>query len=347
MTTTRFETRQPSIAVMVLGVLFLCIACSKTTQEIANTGVEGDSEQSDTGATFESDSDVDADTDSDTDADGDSDTDADGDADGDTDADGDSDTDADGDSDGDSDGDTDGDSDGDSEADQDTVSAAGNDTHTEQSQDERETDTLYDSQTQPASDPGESAVVPTEPADSESDGTATVADSETRTEPAGSRVPLNHRPVAEMCDSERNVPEPAPSEGAPCAAHADCQEGDNGRCMVVGDWVEYLDCTYDECYEDNDCGDGEVCLCGGDSGNRCLAKGNCRTDADCGQDGYCSPTRSAPHDFNYSSFYCHTPEDECVDEADCPPSDNGDIWDCSYNQVSGSWSCDVTPCCIG
>ncbi|HKU40744.1 MAG TPA: hypothetical protein VJR89_21435, partial [Polyangiales bacterium] len=51
--------------------------------------------------------------------------------------------------------------------------------------------------------------------------------------------------------------------------------------------------------------------------NRCLA-GNCRVDADCGQSGYCSPSFGSCGSLDgVVAYYCHTCQDECIDDEDC------------------------------
>ncbi|HEY2902752.1 MAG TPA: hypothetical protein VGL59_19380, partial [Polyangia bacterium] len=68
-------------------------------------------------------------------------------------------------------------------------------------------------------------------------------------------------------------------------------------------------------------------------------------DADCGGNGYCSPTV----DFGCGQFigvvgyYCHTGEDTCTNDADCTNSGGGD---CRYNPAVGNWSC-VKSVCAG
>jgi hypothetical protein len=159
------------------------------------------------------------------------------------------------------------------------------------------------------------------------------------------RTPEKHRPSATACDKVRPGDDPmVPDAGSwPCRAHADCIEGQNGRCSAIGrgGWA----CTYDECFADADCGGpGGVCACDGSSSradnNVCLS-GNCRTDADCGAAGFCSPTFGSCG--NYSgvvSYYCHTPQDECVDDADC----GGPAGYCAYVPAAGHWKCSNAHC---
>ena len=202
------------------------------------------------------------------------------------------------------------------------------------------------------SDPADSALPPTEGTDlpetpekaNETGATAFVAPA-SDTEGAVSRIPEAHRAKSEICDSVREVPEPTyQHEYNECTAHADCKEGENGRCEIGNWWDDYLKCTYDLCFKDGDCEAGKICQCGGDAANRCYAEGNCRTDADCGRNGYCSPTLgSCGHYSGPVGYYCHTPDDECVNDADCADQFEYGGY-CAYNKVSGHWSCSDAEC---
>ena len=77
---------------------------------------------------------------------------------------------------------------------------------------------------------------------------------------------------------------------------------------------------------------------------RSASAGNCRTDSDCGQDGYCSPTPAlgcGPQ--SWSAYYCHTLGDQCVDDADC---DQGNAY-CAYDTGSSRWVCSTGLCIDG
>lgn len=162
-------------------------------------------------------------------------------------------------------------------------------------------------------------------------------------EPQG-RIPLKHRPVAEACDQSR-APGVTPDEGGQysCWEDSDCQEGHNGRCIGNGHDGWY--CTYDRCFADDGCDEG-VCQCGGgfrSDHNVCLG-GNCRINADCGPGGYCSPSFGDCGDyFGVEAYYCHTAEDECIDDEDCG---DGDGWGsyCAFNPGRGLWSCSDSQC---
>jgi hypothetical protein len=157
------------------------------------------------------------------------------------------------------------------------------------------------------------------------------------------RTPQKHRPSATACDNARPMDDPMVPDGGPCRDHVDCTEGQNGRCSLIGrgGWS----CTYDECFTDADCGaPGGVCACDGSSSNAdnnvCLS-GNCKTDADCGAAGFCSPTFGSCGGYSgVVSYYCHTPQDECVDDADC----GGPAGYCAYVPAAGHWKCSNAHC---
>lgn len=165
---------------------------------------------------------------------------------------------------------------------------------------------------------------------------------------AGVREPEHHRPVATPCDDQRSdrLPDiPDPNPGPPyvqCTTHEECAEGDNGRC--VGNSHDGYYCTYDQCFTDGDCAAGLVCQCGGgfrSDHNVCFRSGNCRIDADCGPGGFCSPTYGSCGDYSsFVAYYCHTPQDECLDDSDC-----GDYPSyCAYDEVAGRWTCQDSHC---
>lgn len=163
------------------------------------------------------------------------------------------------------------------------------------------------------------------------------------------RVPVAHRASAAACPSERPPAScdpggsPAPNE---CRADSDCTMGTNGRC--TGNPHDGCNCTYDRCTADSDCTAGGPCACrvssrGGSGSNVCMP-GNCRTDGDCGPCGFCSPTLGACGDYTgVQGFYCHTPEDECTDDADCETVLDGGFLGqrpyCRYDPMRAHWRC--------
>ena len=160
------------------------------------------------------------------------------------------------------------------------------------------------------------------------------------------RTPNKHRSDADRCDNERSTDVPLPSEETPddfveCRSHEECQDGANGRC--TGNDRNGWRCDYDRCFEDSECG-GFVCECGGgfqSDANACLSKGNCLTDADCGSDGFCSPTLGDCGFFGgVEGYFCHTPEDECIDDEDCGGGSNY----CAYDANATRWVCSDSQC---
>jgi len=155
-----------------------------------------------------------------------------------------------------------------------------------------------------------------------------------------------------------------------CTIDTDCTAGDNGRCGDSGGCgpAATLGCSYDQCFADSEC-EGGPCLCrpssSSSAANQCFA-GNCKVDSDCGHDGYCSPslpcygcggycpsyTGPCPADSGDEcsagpcicstgpnlcptlGYYCHTPDDSCVNDSDCAGGTQ-----CLYNVVKQAWAC--------
>jgi len=191
-------------------------------------------------------------------------------------------------------------------------------------------------------------------------GTAWVADAE---------VPVNHRPAAASCPSQRGAgpgsqpyPESALAlDAGGCTSDSQCTAGVNGRCFPPQGVVGPGGCSYDECFADSDCGSKTPCLCRcsstDNSANVCDYGGNCAIDTDCGPGGYCSPSWdncsiAAPEievEDNYAApypYYCHTAVDTCINDADCPPVDSGIASAyCAYNTQEQHWAC-IEPICF-
>ena len=157
--------------------------------------------------------------------------------------------------------------------------------------------------------------------------------------------PQNHRIDAITCDNVRSDTEPVieQPEIADCMVHADCTDGDNGRCS--GNPHDGYYCTYDQCFTDDDCGGG-VCACGGgfrSDHNVCLG-GNCQVDADCGTDGFCSPSYGSCGEYTgVTTYFCHTEEDTCLNDSDCGDGEWGPGY-CRFFEDQGSWSCAYDHC---
>lgn len=180
---------------------------------------------------------------------------------------------------------------------------------------------------------------------------------------AAQRVPQQHRAEGATCPDER-VPGSVSVDycstdqrAIQCTSDAECTEGVNGRCSAVRPCM--TTCSYDECLTDSDCADNQACACrppSRTSANLCAA-GNCRVDADCANGGFCSPSRldfcwcpsealceppSAGKECGDScghGYFCHTPQDSCLDDSDCSGSD-----DCGYDILQKRWRCAWPSC---
>jgi hypothetical protein len=100
----------------------------------------------------------------------------------------------------------------------------------------------------------------------------------------------------------------------------DCVALPEGRCLTIpgvsapcGPGQPSTVCVYG-CTVDEDCGDGQICVCGVPTG-RCVAAG-CTTNADC--DGLYCASNGSPD--TLTAFTCQTPRDTCMIDADCPAS---------------------------
>jgi hypothetical protein len=147
------------------------------------------------------------------------------------------------------------------------------------------------------------------------------------------RAPKDHRANAPACASTRTSAEPVLSNVTTigCTRNADCTAGRNGRCVVT---ETSSACVYDACVTNADCPGVAICECG--ETNRCVAEG-CTIDRDCGHGGYCSPSACAKGDG--VPHYCHTTDDECLDDEDCPG-----IGVCRYQASSRTWRCLPATC---
>jgi hypothetical protein len=170
------------------------------------------------------------------------------------------------------------------------------------------------------------------------------------------RPPKVHRAVAAPCGPSPRTQQRDPTL-AGCSSDADCSQGKNGHCekkMVKHASFENR-CVYDGCSMDDDCeradedplstriGDGP-CICGTEGRPNACFDGNCRTDDDCGSN-FCSPSR----DFNCGyegtpGYYCHTDEDECVDDADCADAGSTRSPQCRYDSEAKRWRCSASEC---
>jgi hypothetical protein len=107
-------------------------------------------------------------------------------------------------------------------------------------------------------------------------------------------------------------------------------------------------CTYDECFNDGDCGEGLVCRCreGEWAPHICMRSGNCQVDSDCGDSGFCSPSfGNCGNYLGVIGWFCHTPQDQCLDDEQCGREGGGgfDAY-CAYNPAAGRWMCADSHC---
>jgi hypothetical protein len=66
-------------------------------------------------------------------------------------------------------------------------------------------------------------------------------------------------------------------------------------------------------------------------------------DADCGENGYCSPTANTGCSGGLAGYYCHTSADECLDDEDC--ADAGAYSVCAYDNTNQHWACQGVMLC--
>jgi hypothetical protein len=173
-------------------------------------------------------------------------------------------------------------------------------------------------------------------------------------------TPEKHRSAGETCDEVREAVRPSPdgqpsapagdggqficpggesrTEYGECCFDEDCTEDTRGRCSSRS----FNYCSYDECQQDSDCTTGGPCVCG-EGGNQCLS-GNCQVDGDCSGGALCSPTLGTCGLYSgVLAYYCHTPEDACVNDSDCTVPGMG-LGYCMYSPDVSHWMCSYTHC---
>ncbi len=121
------------------------------------------------------------------------------------------------------------------------------------------------------------------------------------------------RPTATTCESD--LPRPTECGNDPefdqCASDADCTEQAHGVCSSGFDAGCY--CQYG-CVSDDECGAGQICVCGEFIGS--CQTSDCTTDADCGEGHVCAVWHAAS-ECGGGGFACTTDEDTCVVDDDC------------------------------
>jgi hypothetical protein len=150
------------------------------------------------------------------------------------------------------------------------------------------------------------------------------------------------------CSSDGDLARLPPQNGLPSSPvplSAGGASADNGETINAGGLAALHravaetcpnDHPDDFCFDDSRCHSGGPCLCGGEfdlvGWNVCL-RGNCRTDADCGEGLHCSPTLGPC--LTVTGYYCHTAQDACADDAGC---EHGP---CRYGNELQHWACDL------
>jgi hypothetical protein len=183
------------------------------------------------------------------------------------------------------------------------------------------------------------------------------------------RVPQNHVASAVACPAGRGSIAPYCSLDAgvappslQCVNDSDCTAGANGRCeYTFGSYpleagasptsVLYCTtlCSYDACASNADCASRTPCDCRTSStdgtANVCLTGSNCAVDSDCGPGGFCSPSAGELVNGGYASgpsqlrYFCHTPNDTCYDDGDCPRCAGCLGGGCEYDTTQAHWAC--------
>jgi len=165
-------------------------------------------------------------------------------------------------------------------------------------------------------------------------------------------VPKNHRSQDVACPEQRGAGLAGAYPGNECTQDSDCTAGINGRCISTGGPLGgSIVCSYDTCFSDSDCSDHVPCICrestADSAANHCVEGGNCRIDSNCGSGGFCSPSLVGTlcgYDQSTTGYgyYCHTPQDSCLNDSDCESASVNSPHDssvCAYNPESTRWSC--------
>lgn len=146
-----------------------------------------------------------------------------------------------------------------------------------------------------------------------------------------------HRPDAtQVCESILPRPAPEAADGAPpideppispeheCRKDTDCTESAHGYCrFAAGESLPVNTCFYG-CVSDADCASDEACVCGNPVGT-CVSA-TCRDDDDCSPGMKCARWVDPNLDCYQTYFLsCQSPEDECISDADCDQSGDGNF----------------------
>jgi hypothetical protein len=169
-------------------------------------------------------------------------------------------------------------------------------------------------------------------------------------------VPQYHRAAALCCPVDRapgSTCEPdAAMDPSGCIRDSDCTQGTNGRCLVLpylqpgtglyepdgafvvpGIFGCMGECTYDQCFSDQDCPGHVPCDCRTPlffgNMNLCVTGSQCSVDSDCGPGGFCT--------FSGNAYFCHQPSDVCFNDSDCPQGTWGAT--CKFDTGTSHWIC--------
>jgi hypothetical protein len=148
-----------------------------------------------------------------------------------------------------------------------------------------------------------------------------------------------HRPRVETCASSlpRATVPLDPSLKAHCQSDQECTELPHGYCGTppgYGPRTSYA-CQYG-CTEDDECGEGRICVCGEPVGY-CVAS-TCTSDAECGDKEFRCRVHASTRRCGELSFACETVQDQCRSDADC-----ADDHVCVPTR-SGFFLCSASPC---
>jgi hypothetical protein len=161
-----------------------------------------------------------------------------------------------------------------------------------------------------------------------------------------------HHAEAVECVTPQGMDHPdCANFGGTCQTNADCMLNPYGSCQMEG-FDGFCSCNYG-CVTDDDCQDGEVCVCAGVIGPyaQCIP-GECTTGEDCAGE-LCG--LSTHHDVCSDSheMACTTATDECHVDADCEPAPCPDVPEggpeMQYCEGFGGqgFSCQPSPFCDG
>jgi hypothetical protein len=161
---------------------------------------------------------------------------------------------------------------------------------------------------------------------------------------AGGRVPEQHRAASDCTPIDPSTSPlacrgPNPNPGLPdaCGNDGECTAGRNGRCQAAPP-SGVCRCIYDACVADSDCPVGQACACNpAFVGNACITS-SCRVDGDCGAGKFCGPV-IAPCGRAIVGYQCHSPQDRCLSDTDCPITDTCDAY------AGEPWGCRIPVVC--